>query len=149
MSIELSLRAKGTFLELEFASECIKRGAEVSFPVGGHARYDVLVDNGERIYKVQVKTSSYNQNRGSYNVNMSAPNNGRKGGRHVYTKKEVDCIATRIEGIWFFIDRLGDVTCTSLNPNPKIKSKNAGKYMDRWDLVGLGNNPQGELYGEM
>ena len=65
------LKIVGTILELEFAAECIRRGAIVSQPFGDNAHYDFLIDNHQRIYRVQVKAASLKADRKSYSVNLT------------------------------------------------------------------------------
>ncbi len=48
----------GTIGELAFATEALKRGYRVSHPIGDNAEYDALVEAGDRVFRVQVKTAS-------------------------------------------------------------------------------------------
>lgn len=48
---------RGTFSEYLFATECLKRGYNVSFPLMDSSIYDCLVDDGKKIYKVQIKST--------------------------------------------------------------------------------------------
>ena len=63
----------------------VLRGYAVSWPLEPR-RYDLLVENGERIYRVQVKTTTYRSG-GSSIVSIS---NSRRSGRCVYTPDEID-----------------------------------------------------------
>lgn len=49
---------KGAYAEYLFASECLRNGYYPSFPILDSSIYDVLVDLGDRIIKVQVKYSA-------------------------------------------------------------------------------------------
>jgi hypothetical protein len=49
---------KGAYAEYLFASECLRNGYYPSFPILDSSIYDVLVDLGGRIIKVQVKYSA-------------------------------------------------------------------------------------------
>lgn len=52
------------------------RGHSVSIPLTESQRYDIVVDDGETLYRVEVKTSR-NEARGKYNVELRT-----KGGYH-------------------------------------------------------------------
>lgn len=44
--------------ELFVAHEAMENGCTVSFPFGGKAKYDLLIERGGEILKIQVKTAS-------------------------------------------------------------------------------------------
>lgn len=48
---------RGCFSEYLFATECIKRGYNVSMPLSDSSIYDCVVDNGSDLYKVQIKST--------------------------------------------------------------------------------------------
>lgn len=58
MSKKLSNGLRGEMAELLFAAECYKHGLIVSFPHSGNVSYDFVVDNGENLLRVQVKSSA-------------------------------------------------------------------------------------------
>lgn len=45
----------GRAIEARFAFEALRRGLIISQPSGNNPSYDVVVDNGKRLFKVQVK----------------------------------------------------------------------------------------------
>jgi len=103
------LKIVGTVLELEFAAECIGRGAIVSQPFGDNAHYDFLVDNRKRIYRVQVKAASLKADGKSYSVNLTRklpkmrPQAPGGSSRSVpYEEGALDCIVTKAKGTWYF-----------------------------------------------
>lgn len=94
---------KGISTELKSILYFNEKGWMCSIPYGNSGRYDLLVDNGKRIYKIQCKTAHKNDN-GSYTVNTSntavrASGNVRK----YYTKDQIDFIITFIENQAVFI----------------------------------------------
>lgn len=94
---------KGISTELLCINYFINKGYLVSIPYGNIGRYDLLVDSGEKIFKIQCKSSRKNDN-GSYAVNTS--NTSMKSGgniRKYYTKEQIDFIMTFIEGQAVFI----------------------------------------------
>lgn len=88
---------KGLTTEIICMQKFIELGYIVSIPYGNNSRYDLLVDNGKTIWKVQCKAASLNDN-GSYTVatcNKSLTTKIRKI-KH-YTKEEIDFIVSIIE----------------------------------------------------
>ena len=86
--------------ELAFIYRAASLGLITMKPHGDSAPYDVVVDNGRRLLRVQVKSVSQ-RHRDSYEVNA-----GR--GRFIkraYTSAEIDFLAAWIvpEDIWFII----------------------------------------------
>ena len=94
---------KGLSTELQSISFFVEKGFLVSIPYGNAGRYDLLVDNGKRIYRIQCKTAHKNEN-GSYTVNVSNSRMCSTGNvlKH-YTKDQVDYIMTFIEQQAVFI----------------------------------------------
>lgn len=94
---------KGISTELRSIIYFTEKGWMCSIPYGNSGRYDLLVDNGKRIYKIQCKTAHKNDN-DSYSVNTS--NSAIKAGGKVtkyYTKDQIDFIITFIENQAVFI----------------------------------------------
>lgn len=94
---------KGLNTELKCILFFVEKGWMVSIPYGNAGRYDLLVDSGKRIYKIQCKTSHRNEN-GSYTVNTS--NTAMKSCGNVtkhYTKDQIDFIMTFVEDQAVFI----------------------------------------------
>lgn len=94
---------KGLSTELQSILFFVEKGFLVSIPYGNVGRYDLLVDNGQQIYRIQCKTAHKNEN-GSYTVNVSNSRMCSTGNvlKH-YTKDQVDYIMTFIEQQAVFI----------------------------------------------
>ena len=94
---------KGISTELRSLLYFTEKGYLCSVPYGNVGRYDLLVDTGKKIVRIQCKSAHKNDN-GSYTVNtsntaMKANGNVRK----FYTKDEIDFIITFIEDQAVFI----------------------------------------------
>ena len=94
---------KGISTELRSLLYFTEKGYLCSVPYGNVGRYDLLVDTGKKIIRIQCKSAHKNDN-GSYTVNtsntaMKANGNVRK----FYTKDEIDFIITFIEDQAVFI----------------------------------------------
>ena len=51
----MNSKTKGNLGEIAVAHEFIKWGCTVSFPFGDNARYDLIVDDGQNLKRVQIK----------------------------------------------------------------------------------------------
>lgn len=90
----------GTYAEYLFASECIKRGYSVSFPLMDSSPYDCVVDYKGRLIKVQVKSTEKKPLKHRRTVNASLNNAKSK-----YTLELVDFFAvysTYYNGFFIF-----------------------------------------------
>ena len=53
----MDINHRGCIAEYNFATECIKRGIEVSFPLLHSSIYDCIIDFQGRLLKIQVKST--------------------------------------------------------------------------------------------
>ena len=68
---------KGLITELQSILFFVEKGFLVSIPYGNAGRYDLLVDNGQRIYRIQCKTAHLESNdRISITIQSKNWNNG-------------------------------------------------------------------------
>ena len=117
---------KGITTELICMQKFIELGYIVSIPYGNNSRYDLLVDNGKTIWRIQCKTASLNDN-GSYTIqtcNKVATTTQRKV-KH-YTKDEIDFIASIIENqvVIIPVELIENSTCKSFRVElPKYGAK--------------------------
>lgn len=81
--------SKGAYAEYMFACECLSHGLYPSFPILDSSVYDVLVDTGSDIVKVQVKYVSSKPIDSSSHVFISL----NKGHKDKYPKNQVDYFA--------------------------------------------------------
>jgi hypothetical protein len=147
-------RKSGLVLELDFALACISKGATVSQPFGDNAHYDLLVDDGKRIHRVQVKKSSPKKDGKGYFVNITRKlpkmRPGDEGGSSkavAYEDGQIDCVATEAGGVWFFFGPGNLKKDATVYPNAGKDdySGNHGKNM--WGIIGL--DPDAEQQGSV
>ena len=96
--------AKGSSVELKCAAEFIERGFEVSFPYGNRARYDFIVDDGVRLYRVQCKKARKATNGNYYLNTRSSHRSGNKIVESTYTHDQIDYFCTLVDGIVLVVD---------------------------------------------
>ena len=116
----------GHVVELRFWIEALKRGVIVSRPHEG-ARYDFLVDNGLRVFRVQVKSTTAKVQR-CFRVNAF----GGSGIR--YAPREVDILAAYIipQKEWWIIPlrALKGSRSAVLSKTGRLR-----RYCEAWSLL--------------
>ncbi|HET7815640.1 MAG TPA: group I intron-associated PD-(D/E)XK endonuclease [Candidatus Baltobacteraceae bacterium] len=80
----------GTISELRVALDLARAGYLVSFPVGENCRYDLVADNGEHLYRIQVKTGRLRKGVVVFNTVSS---HSHRGGRYRMYTDEIDFFA--------------------------------------------------------
>ena len=92
--MELTSKQKGNLTELQCLTAFIAEGCGVSIPYGDNSKYDFIADVNGKLYKVQVKTSSLQDENSiqfscrTTHVNCTGVKNER------YSSEEVDFFAT-------------------------------------------------------
>ena len=56
--MEYNTKQKGNITEMQCALAFMKMGYKVSFPYGEDCKYDLIVDTGNKLYRIQCKTAS-------------------------------------------------------------------------------------------
>lgn len=125
------LKHKGLLGELAFVHHAISLGCTVSKPYGDNAQYDVIVDTGARLYRVQIRSIS-RFIRPGYQVSCMF---GKRTHR-IFTAREIDMLAAFIapEEVWYIIP------VDAFAPAKSIFLKPAGNcrfepYREAWHLL--------------
>ena len=113
-------QVKGNLVELQCIMKFMSMGFECSTPYGNQAKYDILVDVGHEILRVQCKKSKWADDKKSIIFNTySQTTNTQKTVRHKYTSEQIDYFATCWEGNVYLIPVDECSTCKSLRIAPK------------------------------
>ena len=97
--MELQPKQKGNLTELQCITACYQLGYIVSIPYGENSRYDFILDIGNKLLRVQVKTSSNKKEIKNptdaivfscRSINVNSKGNTT----HRYDKKQIDYFAT-------------------------------------------------------
>jgi len=114
----LDSKELGDLGELAFVLAASAKGLAVAKPFGDCRRYDLIVDSGRRLLRIQVKSLYRNVVRGDYQVRCRSRcklNNG------CYTSHEIDFMALYLarRDIWYLIpiEALGTLTVVHLHPD--------------------------------
>lgn len=100
---ELNPKHRGALTELQVMTYLFELGYQVSIPYGDNARYDFVLDIDNKLYKIQVKSASLEED-GVYKIDCSRMrvNRGENVRKH-YTSEEVDFFATMINNKCYLI----------------------------------------------
>lgn len=115
-------QVKGNLVELQCIMKFMSMGFECSTPYGNQAKYDILVDIGDEILRIQCKKSRWMDDRKSISFQTcSQTTNTQKTVRHLYTSKDIDYFATCWEDNVYLVPVEECSTSKSLRIAPKEK----------------------------
>jgi hypothetical protein len=123
---------KGEWAELYFMMLAAGLAMKVSRPFGGSSQYDVGVEGGHGVLRVQVKSTTYKRRNDEYSVNVIGAHRTR------YEPGTVDFFAILLIPIdeWYIIpfDVIGGMN-VSVNFTPWNKRQKYGPYREAWHLL--------------
>jgi hypothetical protein len=136
----MNTKARGDLAELAFVLKAASLGFAVSQPHGDNERYDFVVDSGERLWRVQVKSTCCAFGRGGYQAQSC-------GGNNLYKAKEIDFLVAYIvpRDIWYVIPVNRIRSSHSLTLYPSGCRKGGGRfecYREAWHLMAV-HDPAG------
>jgi hypothetical protein len=124
-------KERGEWAELCFMARAAGLGMGVLKPFGDSLRFDVGVMSGERIWRVQVKSTIYCRRGNEYSLNVMGP------GRKQYRPGTVDFFAVYLIPVnqWYIIpyDALGKKLTVHFTPGG-TRQKYA-PYLEAWELL--------------
>ena len=131
-------KERGEWVELLFMATAARYGLKVSKP-HGDARYDVIIEGGEKLYRVQVKSTTFNR-RGCYECLCFWSRVSAKGTPKRYSRRQIDLVAAYIvpEDAWFLV-RVSALHTTTLYLPPPSRAQRSryGPYLEAWHLFGV------------
>lgn len=98
--MELSTKQKGNITEMQCAIAFMQYGFKVSFPYGEDCKYDMIIDTGNHLYRIQCKTSTALSNKedGFKFKTRSTVITTHGAKASSYSKEDIDAFATMYEG---------------------------------------------------
>ena len=121
-------KERGEWAELCFMTRAAGRGMGVMKPFGDSRRWDVAVEAGGRIVRVQVRSTIYKRRGTEYSLNMMGP------GRKRYRPGAVDFFAVFLipEDEWYIIPyrALGKKMTLHFGPERKY-----ARFLEAWELL--------------
>ena len=125
---------RGEWAELYFMMMAVGLGMKVLRLFGQTGRYDVGVENGGRLLRVQVKSTIYTRRNGGYSLNVNV--NGPR--RKKYEPGTVDFFAILLIPVdeWYIIPfEVMGRTNFSIHFTPKSARQKYGQYREAWHLL--------------
>jgi hypothetical protein len=127
-------KRRGEWAELQFMAKAAKFGLLISKPWGEMARYDMVIEAGERFVRVQVKSTISRRDGLYYMCGVKPSNTGKP-----YQLGEFDFLAAYVipEDIWYIIPAELVVTgkMRAILLYPSSPSSKYGPYKEAWDLL--------------
>ncbi len=140
-------KKRGEWVELKFMVKAAEYGFGVSKPWGDSSRYDLGVEDGGGLVRVQVKSTKC-RDKGSYacavrpNLQMGRP----------YKRGDFDFLAAYVipEDVWYIIPAklvvkkgtMGMIILTPSSPGHKYEP-----YLEAWYLLGKRSHNVPDIYG--
>lgn len=133
---------KGQLTEQKCFVKCLEAGYLISKPLFDNARYDFILDTGEKLLRIQVKTSAWNEDHSAFTFNgysQHSTGNGNK--RMKYTTKEIDYFMTEKDGTFYLYpaEEQGFVT-KSLRVTSKQNQANNIKWAKDYEFEEVSKN---------
>ncbi len=125
-------KERGEWAELYFMMMAVGLGMKVLRLFGESGRYDVGVENGSRVVRVQVKSTIYKRRNGEYSLNVMGPQ------RKKYEPGSVDFFAILLIPIddWYILPfEVMGRTNSSIHFTPKGVRQKYGEYREAWHLL--------------
>ena len=128
-------KRKGEVAELAFMHKAASLGFGVAKPYGDSFPYDFILDNGRKLWRVQVKSTSQ-LFQGAYSINAQR----RLGwGTCPYKSSEVDFLAAYVtpRNCWYIVPLKAIRHKKSLRvyPHEPDKDRRYGRYQEAWTLM--------------
>ena len=101
----LNSRQIGEITELKCQMYCIEQGYTVSKRVIDNARYDLILDYNNKLYRIQIKTSRWtNEEHEALIFNCKSQHPTSEGNKILkYLPEEIDFFMTEFEGKFYLI----------------------------------------------
>jgi len=132
---ELTSKQRGELAEMMFMVKAAQKGFATAKPYGDSRRYDFVLDVGQRLWRVQVKSSSARQY-GSYLVNLQRNANGEV---VPYDASEIDFVVAYVMpcDAWFVIpvEAIHGRQSAKRWVHGERRSGRVGKYWEAWGLM--------------
>lgn len=122
---------RGKITEQQVALEFLKRGILVSQPLISDSRYDFIVDINNKLYRIQVKTSTEREGGNYFDFSTSSSHtNTIRTINKTYNKNEIDYFATIYKENCYIIS-VNDCgnRCQRLRIKPPLNGNQRGSKM--------------------
>jgi hypothetical protein len=133
----LTRKRRGEMAEAAFLHKASRMGFGVSRPWGDSEPYDLIVDSGKKLWRVQVKSASHVNKWGGYMVRATGNDTRKK-----YSLEEIDVLVAYIvpEDLWYVIPvtLFRTIKGVKLYPAPRRRRSKYEVYREAWCWLGEG-----------
>jgi len=138
----MDTKLKADIAELSVTKELLKRGFNVLQPVGDRLPYDLAVDKGGTMTRIQVKAAWFNENKNMYLVdNRRTRTNRRQMKRKFYENDDFDIAILYVleENVFYimpieiFLSYASSIALVESCKRQRLPR--SAEYRERWDLV--------------
>ena len=131
--VALTRKQRGEMAEAAFLAKASSLGLRVSKPWGESSRYDLIVDNGRRLLRVQVKSAHRTGGNGGYSFHAYG-NTTR-----VYDASEIDLLAAYVVPMdaWYLfpVQEFRKYKAMCLFPGSRRGRSKFEKFRENWGIV--------------
>lgn len=135
---------KGSTNEVRFISKAYEKGFTASLPISPE-RYDLILDNGTRLLKVQIKSTSsidksYNSKLNTrYKISTQVGKQWHGKQSRPYTEGDIDILAAYIVplDIWYLlpVEEISSKKGINVCPENEATKGKYEKYREAWNLL--------------
>ena len=126
--MNVDTRIKGEITEMKCQLFCLEQGYVISKPVLDNARYDLLLDYNNKIYRIQIKTSRWMSDEHEGIVfNCKSQHRIANGNKIMkYTPDEIDFFMTEKNGNFYLVPVEGNTSQKTLRLVPPKTGQKTG-----------------------
>jgi hypothetical protein len=123
-------KRRGEWVELVFAVRAMELGLRLARPWGESSGYDFTVDQGARIVRVQVKSTTFKESAEGYSCTL-------KDSKGPYKKRSFDFVAAYVipEDVWYILPEKKIRGMWSVGLYPKLETAKYREYQEAWYLL--------------
>lgn len=138
VAVKLTRKQRGEMAEAAFVAKAASYGWCVSKPWGESSRYDLIVDNGRRLLRVQVKSAHGAGEYGGYTFHAHG-NTAR-----AYEASEIDLLVAYIvpADAWYVfpVEEFRKYKSMKLFPASRRRKSKFEKFREAWGVAGVGRD---------
>ena len=141
----MDTKLKADIAESAVVTQLLKNGFRVLKPIGDRLAYDLAVDAGKKLLRIQVKSAWYDSKKNIYTVDVRrTKTNRRKMLRSCYSKEDFDFAILYIDDLdVFYVMPVEPVdvftsfksSVALIETNKRQRKPKSAKFRNRWDLL--------------
>ena len=143
----MDTKLKADIAESAVVTELLKKGFRVLRPLGDRLPYDLGVDSGKKLIRIQVKSAWFNKKDKCHVVDARrTKTNRRRMLRQRYNADDFDfAIIYLADSSAFYVMPVSDFcrygsTITFVESDKRQRKPKSAKYKGRWDLLSNGSH---------